>query len=131
MGTADDGEITCSTWDEVEAAVDQLAAKNPDIEQQTVETAKNLAKYGLGRYRVPDEVSWGYWPTLRLHWLGERSPLFEIEIYSLTVEVYTKDENGKGFNVRQFEAVSEFISGELSNYLDTYILLDDAPPVDR
>lgn len=76
----------CSTWTEVEAMINGLAAETPSLAQNTIENARRFVAFASGRYQTPDEIGLGYWPTICLSWSS--TPPIEIEIFQDHYEFY-------------------------------------------
>lgn len=77
----------CSTWADVDAAINEIAASTLEIHQDTIQNTHLLVRFAVDRYSAPDEVCLGYWPTIRLCWKSCRPP-FEIEINESQYEFY-------------------------------------------
>ncbi len=113
-------------WPAVEAAIDHVVAESdkPFI-PETVLHAHALAVFSKGRYRAPDEVDDGYWPTIRFHWANLAPHPIEIEVRTDHYELYLFRPGA--FDVRHFAFQSDaVIPAELVEVLDVLLTAPQA-----
>ena len=108
----------CSTWSEVEAIIDELAAKTPGVTQDTVENAHRFTRFASGRYETPTQIGVGYWPTIRLTWSSTTPPI-EIEIFQDNYEYYGFSEGAT--DIQHMNDTSGFFPDALKLILDKTI----------
>lgn len=76
-----------ASWADVELAVHALVVAKSDIQQDTIKNTLLFMRFAAVRYPVPDDVRFGYWPTIRLCWSSGDSTC-EIEINEREYEFY-------------------------------------------
>lgn len=108
---------SCSTWPEIEAVINELAAENPKLAQDTIENSRRLSRFASRRYQTPSEIVLGYLPTIRFCW---STPSIEIEVHETHYEFYWFSEGAT--DIQHMANTSGSFPEGLKVILDTAIL---------
>ena len=94
-------------WDDVIAAITRVVSgSSHKYADQTLSNARGLSRMASERYKVPDDVSAGYWPTIQ--------PIpIELEIHEASFELY-EFSNGS-------TKISEFARGSSDSIPETLL----------
>jgi len=110
-----------SAWTEIAQAIDQLAVEGADLDRNTVDNARLLVNFASGRYEVANEISPGYWPTIKLSWTPPSNPI-EVEIFPDHYEFYRFSDGST--EIRHIAAIQNSVPDQLRVLLDTVIAVN-------
>jgi hypothetical protein len=76
-------------WKAVESQINGLVVQSRRaFAPETLLNARALIRYSHARYKTPEEIGEGYWPTIGFHWTELNPDPIEVEIHPDRFELY-------------------------------------------